>query len=952
MLSEALLAKHFRGVALRTTLYTSHPRSTFPAMTFQEVTILLPCHSLEDFPLHHEGEDAAGLLAAWTAIWHPALIAATGKMPGWARADDPPAELANRLIVVPQVSESILLAGWTQRAAGEGACVIRKQTDRRQILQQALTSLDNAPVVDEELAADFLALGYAYLEEELLTRQMRYVSNLDQVHFEREAVAAAQAAAAGQTETARERLRACFEVLAESREHVYPAEAYLVDLTLVAETTIGASLRQELSAAQATSLLISAETLRQMAAKEPKTLAALRGALDRSAVTLVGGELNERELPLLPPEAWLEDFRTAARTYLELLDRSPSIYARRRYGVSPLLPQVLTRLGFTAALHFTLDDGHFPRAEQSKAIWEGLDGTTIEILSRVPLDVERPETFLGLCQKIGQTMDMDHVATVTFAHWPGKSSVWYDDLRRVARYAPVLGKFVTLDEYFRSTASSGITSRFGPDQYRSPYLKQAIIRRQENPLSTVAEGYRQNAVDASRQGIVTMTAAIGGQARAAQAVGSTDDAATAFAAALPREDGPAEDAYLVLNPLSFSRRVVVDVSAPVKAEDIGGSTKGHSAAASKLAIVDVPAMGYGWVASATSTRPAKEASMADADDLLIRNEFFEVTVDEHTGALRSVRDYRHRGNRLSQQIALRQAGPKPKPGDVWRDPDETAIYSVMAADSVEVTSSGPVLGEIVSRGRLLDQSGKRLAGFRQTVQVWRGSRVIGLEIELDIEQEPRADPWNSYYAARFAWAAEDAQLYRSVGLTRQPTELRQIESPLFVEAVAEKSRIAVLTEGLPYHRRVELRMLDTMLVVRGESRRMFRLGVAIDHPRPVQAALEWLSPTIALRATSRPPCRGATSSVFQLDLPNIIATHWEPLGQSAATTDSAAEGIVVRLQETDGRTVRAKLTTPRPVQSARQVNFLGETLAELSRDGNAVTIDLTAYEWAQVEVRW
>ena len=35
----------------------------------QELIILLPCHSLEDFPLHHEGEDAEGLLASWTALW-------------------------------------------------------------------------------------------------------------------------------------------------------------------------------------------------------------------------------------------------------------------------------------------------------------------------------------------------------------------------------------------------------------------------------------------------------------------------------------------------------------------------------------------------------------------------------------------------------------------------------------------------------------------------------------------------------------------------------------------------------------------------------------------------------------------------------------------------------------------------------------------------------------------
>jgi alpha-mannosidase len=945
-----------------------YDRELAPTMTFQELTILLPCHSLEDFPLHHEGEDAAGLLAAWTALWHPALIASAGKMPGWARADDPPSELAGRLLIVPQVSESILLAGWTQRAAGEGATVIRKTSDRQQIIEQALAALDNVPAIDPELTRDFLALGYAYLQEELLTRQMRYISHLDEVHFNRQVTAAAQAAAGGQGDSAREHLKNCFDVLTESREHVYPAEAYLVDLTLVASTTIGASLRQELAGAATSSLLISADTLRQMAANEPESLTALRGALEGAAITLVGGELGERELPLLPQEAVLEGFAEGGRAYRQLLGRMPQVYGRRRYGLSPLLPQVLSRLGFSGALHVTLDEGQFPRAEQAKASWEGLDGTTIEALSRVPLDVDQPASFLGLCQKIGQTMDMDHVATVVFAHWPGKSSTWYDDLRRIARQAPVLGRFVTLDEYFKSTASSGITSRFRPDQYRSPYLRQAIIRRQANPLSSIVEAHERSLAETSRSGLAAMAAAMrwqvaaqlsGSSARGAELAQETavdtdlEAAARSFTAELPREGAAVQDACLVLNPLSFPRRALVDVGQLPQPPDPQGAVKAAQEAPRKLAIVDVPAMGYAWAAAGAALRgPSKEPPMAEPRERMIRNECFEVYIDEHTGAIRSVRDFRHRGNRLSQQLALRQAGPKPKPGDTWRDPDETAIYSVMAADSVEITSSGPALGEIVSRGRLLDQAGKRLAGYQQTVQVWRGSRIIGLEIELAIDQEPRADPWNSYYAARFAWPVDDADLYRAVGLTRQKTELRQIESPLLVEVVAEKMRLAVLSGGLPYHRRVEMRMLDTMLVVRGETRRKFRLGIAVDHPQPVQAAVEWLSPVVAVREKAALPRGGPSGSVFQVDSPNVIATHWSPLAGTAPGGEPVAEGFAVRLQETDGRAAKVKLTAVAPPKSARQVNFVGETLAELRVDGGAVWIDMSANEWAQVEVRW
>ena len=99
----------------------------------------------------------------------------------------------------------------------------------------------------------------------------------------------------------------------------------------------------------------------------------------------------------------------------------------------------------------------------------------------------------------------------------------------------------------------------------------------------------------------------------------------------------------------------------------------------------------------------------------------------------------------------------------------------------KITSTGPVFGEIVSSGKLMDREGRRLAGFRQTTRAWRGSRVLELEIELDIDRQPGPNPWNSYYACRFAWRDETCNIYRSVNQTTQPTELTQFESPHFVD---------------------------------------------------------------------------------------------------------------------------------------------------------------------------
>src|SRR5678816_1317431 len=102
----------------------------------------------------------------------------------------------------------------------------------------------------------FMALGYCYLEIELLTRQMRYSSNLDETYFKGTAVAAAVAAVEGNVELAREKLSACFSVLAEERDHYYPVDAYILDLNLTAATTLGSTLRNELNRGSATNLLL------------------------------------------------------------------------------------------------------------------------------------------------------------------------------------------------------------------------------------------------------------------------------------------------------------------------------------------------------------------------------------------------------------------------------------------------------------------------------------------------------------------------------------------------------------------------------------------------------------------------------------------------------------------------------------------------------------------------
>jgi len=921
-------------------------------MPFSELTVLLPCHSLEDFPVYYEGHQADELLAAWCAPWHPALVAAAGALPTWHRIDLPPESLTGRLMVAAPSYADQLPAGYAARALTEGGRVVAEPTLAAAVAA-ATDGLAEVDQLDPEFTADFLALAYCRLQIELLTRQMRYSVNIDDIHFERESVSAARAAVAGDLTTAREHLAQCFSTLLEARQRFYPVDVYLIDLTLTAPTTLGAPLVHELASGTPTNLLASLDVWRDLAADQPEVWSRVLSAIDAATAYVVGGELIERELPLLPLERVRQELTAGVRQYEALIGRTPYVYARRRAGLWPGLPQMLVKLGYQGALHFTLDDGRFPLGPQAKIRWEGIDTSTLDVVARVPDDAAKSETYLALSRKMADSMDNDHVATLLFAHWPGAVNPWHDVLRRITRLSPVLGKFVLLDDYFSHTDMPGRLSKFGPDEYRSPYLKQAIVRRQANALSSIAAEHQASVVANAASALGTIYTALSGQL-ASDPVAETDpvEHLTAevdrLAAIFPRGAGSAAPRVLVVNPLSFARRIGVTLPQGAHAPAVAAPVVAAAdTATGSYAVVDVPAMGFAWITPATAAGPSKRGPKPIARDNLLTNEFFELSIGPKTGGIATLFDFNRRGKQLSQQLAFRLPGVAPEPGSVWRGDDEPS-YTAMRAESIEITVASAAFGEITSRGALIDADGRRWAGFVQRTQVWAGSRVIGLEIELTDVEDPRADPWNSYYAARFAWSSHDAELVRGVNLARQRTEATRIEAPEYIDLDSSAGHVTILSGGLPYHLRIGDRMLDSLLVVRGETARKFRLGIGVDLPQPAAAAVELLAPTTVWQGSTPPPAAGV-GWFFHLDAKNIVATHWEPL-----TPDQAGngQGFRVRLLETTGRPGRVSLRAYRPVISARQVDLQGQTLVQVPVEGDRLTLDFAAYEWIEVEAVW
>lgn len=132
-------------------------------MTYEELCVLIPSHSLEDFPTELAEQEASSLLNAFAVIWHPALISAARVLPNWRRSDDPPDSLENRLVIAPLASNEWLPGGWVEHARNQGAVVISDVSDRNEMIKQAVDPLQLHDPIDPDLVADFLALGSCYL---------------------------------------------------------------------------------------------------------------------------------------------------------------------------------------------------------------------------------------------------------------------------------------------------------------------------------------------------------------------------------------------------------------------------------------------------------------------------------------------------------------------------------------------------------------------------------------------------------------------------------------------------------------------------------------------------------------------------------------------------------------------------------------------------------------------
>jgi len=869
-------------------------------MNLDRITVFLPCHSLHDFPSWLDEAEADALLSAWTAAWHPWLIATVGDVPRWASVDLPPADHAS-LGVVP--------APWDDRFAAQadalctaGSCWIRGIEGHANIVAAAAAALaGDQPVAEPlpggSLADEFQALGLAALLAELLAQRMRSSAGLTDTGFAAAAVRAARAAIGGDDDDAKAALRECYGFLESTRAHYYPVDVWLLDIVLVAESTLGDSLDRELRATVPLTLVATGGVIEKLEATNPAALACVRERCAAGTIAPAGGRHDSQPLDECTPEEIVGSFERGLAVWREIVGTVPVTYAQQTGGSSAILPQLLTDLGFTGAIWPLFDGTPLPDPGGSRIRWEGTGGGCIDGVARAPLDARCTQTILSLPERIGDAMDHDHTAVIQFAHHAGTASHWFDVLRRIGAASTVLGTFVTPPDLFKRTAGAGPLVSFEPDVF--PVGLPAL------PRATSPD---------SRQ---------------------HDTVASHVAAAHAEADR-----------LMAARKSLHDVL--------------HRPALAAVAPPPTTAgrgvrSGWGFATLLTAGRRPDE-------DLVLEHEFLRIQVHRQTGGLLSVRRPVDRGNRLSQRLAVRTTRPAPAAGQPWEDVTERAVYSGMQADSIERLPSTDGKGEsIKSRGRLLDGEHREVGSFMQRIELVASLPLALIDIEVRGVELPRGPLFEQHAACRFAWNEnEDVDVHRSLHTQSIATERGRFTAPWFIELSSpddRNGRVAILTGGLPWHLRSSPHMLDSILPfptrieaatpsAGGVSHRL-AVGIGLERPWDLAAVLlaeAAEAPAAAFRAA-------AAESVAAANVRLTVGTVRQEGGRVVAAR--------IGLLESAGRAGEVRLEWTADVARAVLCDAAGSRLSDddstpggVTIDGRSITLYLKRYQWRHLELEF
>lgn len=956
-----------------------------PDPDYQEITVLIPAYSIEDLPTDLNESAAASLLNAFAVAWHPHLLSRSGSLPGYQQAESSDLPTSRQIVLLPECSEEWLGHDWREHFQDNQSLILSDCSSRSDWLSAIREQLGLAEDLSSAFLDPFFALGTCHLQVSLLSRRMHYFVDPDSYVMESEAMAAANAAVAGDMDKMNDHLRRCFECLQECREQFQPTDCYLIDVCLPSEQNTSAELTELVSSSPNLTLICSGQELQAHCESSEEFRAALEKALEENRLALMAGQYHELRTSLSSLSTLYGDIRRTRRWLLTLGGAEHMHWARRRFGMTSAVPAVLLLFDVKSALHVALDDGIYPDREHGQMQWQAPDGSCVNAVSRIPMAIDGATSFQRFADRFTESMQEDNTAVMLLARLPEVQSPWLQDLRIAETYAPALGRFVTMTEFIDYTSDHATPTQYDDGEYLSPYLIQSSVLKTEAPISSPAALHRLRGELESIAGVAAMSwilrpAEAGGisceqlessvnneeferlaldgtadldaqSARLNQIAKEMTDAcknaADSFIATVSREAQGTRGVCLI-NSLPWQRRELVrwpaDMVQPAQSPAVEEARRQGD---QLYLLADVPAGGFVWLSESSSAAPAVSLTVKDgkplAEDLLLRNNFFEVQLSETTGGISSVTFYNQRANRVSQQVAFHYENNQTYSVD---GEDVTTSYATPRLVSSQVRATGPVTGSVETTCEIADVvTGDVMARFRQTVSVERHSCRLHLSIVFDeLTRLPSGNPWMTYFASRFAWENEGASIVRSMLGQARGFRMERFEAPDYIEVADSDTRLAILPHGRPYHRRSGHRMLDSLLIVEGETERSFDFTVDFDQAWPMRVATELQRPILQQQVQDREPSGAAAAWIFGLSSKNVLAARV----RMEQGTENSPDALVLLLQETEGRPTKCTVRTARTPRKAQLRTADGTVLTNLDLSAGGVEVEMGRFQIREV----
>lgn len=978
--------------------------------------MVIPCNTIEDFPSRLDSNDARSLLGGLTVAWHPRLIAATGRTPTWYRADEMPSPIRPknpdsgdgpmkqyRLILVPDACFSMLPATLSEALTERSFAIIEPESpefvselvvrvnsrqDAMEQIRAAIESFDqeynetidwkvrsegsqdtDGRTIDE---SDFYALGYTWWQIQVLTRKLRYTSNLDQIHFENRLTAAAQSLIGGETMAACESIHDCFDALAEERDHYFSSDPSIIDLTLLTPGTIPKWIDSSSASSPAQAdpssvlptpqnLLIDEEVAEAVSKMTDESSARFREQLSGGQLGWCGGgpaaDFHLETNSIDQVEQRLTD---AMSTVAGLTGKLPAVYARLGGGVAAQWLPAIAAADFQGVVPIDFINGRGFDNESKVILGEG--SYEIEALTAKPLDADDDASFLALATRLGEAIDGGEIATALMAHWPGQGCDSFQDVRRAATWTLALGKFWKIDDYFiegerpyhhgqnPTATSSAETSANAADALSRSVALAKQLEQQTclNLRGMLALIDPSTVADSNLDAPEAMPDAIELRRRIVQAMGLSVDRSSENA-------NPPSNSIALINAHHPATREIVSVSGKISKTADSVFYAATEGACSRI-VADVPAWGFCIIGRASSSatsqrspdspnwiqklgRSLRRPAGKILDGHRLSNEFMEVAISPEHGGVNGVYSGRGRGNRFSARLVMTPQSPSNTIASVCE--------SIRTVEDSRISAVLELKGHFVPSEENAVQGGSpRRVGWTARYRLDRGSRRLGFQIRIDSsdfelsdEQTQLPVAWQYLPSLRIA-IADATPIVRSLVCERlQRTSARSFSSSMgFVIEEGDDRQTLIASNRATLHRRVDDRFFDSLLSPIDEGRWLtFEFGFDVPHPMASAKSLIRDCFTSEAHSDSTAPMSlavpllspGQTSSFSQQGW----LMHVAPAGVEAQVVDVATVrdqgehlAIHLRIIQTASRAVKASLRFCRGVHAVIEVSSTSRPL--------------------------